>query len=564
MASVFKRGGRKNRDGRYLGCFRDENGDRVTRCTGTTDKDSALKIAERWEDDAALRRAGLIDRAAERHAEENRRPLADHVREYIEHCRHVGQDKMHVWNKEYQLNRIMEKMKAERLSDLEPNRVEAYLRSLIAEGKSYRTHNHNRTTILAFYQWCVESGKAASNILKIVPALNDAKDRRRVRRAMSDAELGALLAVPEVIESGRDLYYLFAALSGIRVKAVKAATWGDVDLDGGSIRVKVGNAKGKREDAYFPLHPQLAARLREIKSPFFRATDRVFRSVPTVVTFHRDCTRAKIARYDAEGRQLDRHALRTTCGTRLAKSGVSPQLAMKAMGHTDMRVTLKHYTDLRIHDVAQAVAMVPDVEAIPLAAAIQVEALATGTDNQTLAISAQRQAQRTGGETCLPMATHGDTLPPTANPITTPCHPAQVSYNATIGDDGRHGATHGDKIERNANNDKDLRAISSVGYDTNSKSPGKIKLFCIPPNQRAAHLTARSAAQRRQLIDAILSRLPDLDNESLAELLDAIIEASQTPRPTDADAPGATEGHREGQGHPRSAGGVPGVSGSEI
>jgi hypothetical protein len=45
MASVFKRGGRKNRTGRYIASYFNENGGRITRSTGTSDKDVAEQIA---------------------------------------------------------------------------------------------------------------------------------------------------------------------------------------------------------------------------------------------------------------------------------------------------------------------------------------------------------------------------------------------------------------------------------------------------------------------------------------------------------------------------------------
>lgn len=50
---------------------------------------------------------------------------------------------------------------------------------------------------------------------------------------MTENELSKLLAV----SNARRLYYLFAYYTGLRVKAAKAATWGDVDFDAATIRV---------------------------------------------------------------------------------------------------------------------------------------------------------------------------------------------------------------------------------------------------------------------------------------------------------------------------------------
>ncbi|MGA2583189.1 MAG: tyrosine-type recombinase/integrase [Tepidisphaeraceae bacterium] len=191
---------------------------------------------------------------------------------------------------------------------------------------------------------------------------------------MTPAQLGDLISVC----GQRRTYYLFAYYTGIRVKAAKAATWGDVDFDGAMIRVKVGNAKGKIEDVYHPIHPALLRELIAIKPMDAKGADKIFTHVPTVVTFHRDCKRAGIPRFDEEGRQLDRHALRTTLGTHLAQYGVLPQQAMKVLGHSDVRITMKHYTALRISDTAKAVQSLPTIQAT--VAVETVAAVATGTD----------------------------------------------------------------------------------------------------------------------------------------------------------------------------------------
>lgn len=361
MASVFKRGGRRNRRGHYHASYCDEHGKRVERSTRTSDHDAARQIASKWEADVALRRQGVVSSSQARFADENRRPLSEHLAEYLAHCEHVGQERVHRANKKTQLTKLVDGIGATRLSDLEPNRVERYLAGLTKSGKSHRTHNQHRAAAVSFIEWCVEQGRIGSNVLRILPTLNEAKDRRRVRKALSEDELRRLLGVA----GDRQRYYLFAYYTGLRVKACRAATWGDVDLDSATIRVKAANAKGKREDLYLNLHPKLVEELRKAKPVFTLATSKLFAFVPTVRTFHRDCERAKIDRYDDEGRQLDRHALRTTLGTHLARAGVLPQQAMRLLGHTDVRITMKHYTDLRLADTAKALAELPNIEPSP-------------------------------------------------------------------------------------------------------------------------------------------------------------------------------------------------------
>lgn len=284
MASIYKRGGRKNREGKYTASYFDENGKRVERSTGTSDRDAAHQIAARWETEVALKRLGIIDPALARVKDHNATPIGTHVTAYLDHCEHIGQDKVHRKNKRTQLFALVAGIRASRLADLEPNRVETYLRTLVTAGKSARTHNQHRTTAVSFAEWCVESGRMTTNTRTIVPTLNEAKDRRLVRRALTEGELARLVAVSQ----HRRAYYVLAAFTGLRVKAVKAIVWADVNLDAGEIRVRASNAKGKRDDVFFALHPQVVDELRRIKphraSPWTRCSQQSRRSAPFTAT----------------------------------------------------------------------------------------------------------------------------------------------------------------------------------------------------------------------------------------------------------------------------------------
>jgi hypothetical protein len=58
-------------------------------------------------------------------------------------------------------------------------------------------------------------------------------------------------------------------------------------------------------------------------------------------------------------RLIDIHALRHTFGTHLSASGVHPRTAMAAMRHRRMELTMVHYTDPTLLDVAGAVNALP-------------------------------------------------------------------------------------------------------------------------------------------------------------------------------------------------------------
>ena len=71
--------------------------------------------------------------------------------------------------------------------------------------------------------------------------------------------------------------------------------------------------------------------------------------------------KTRIVTPDAEGRVVDLHVVRTTLGTKLARSGVAPPVAMRLLRHSDYRTTLKHYTALLLADTAAVVNGLPSV-----------------------------------------------------------------------------------------------------------------------------------------------------------------------------------------------------------
>ncbi len=102
---------------------------------------------------------------------------------------------------------------------------------------------------------------------------------------------------------------------------------------------------------------------------------RIFASIPTMKR-HKDILAAAGIDFDAGHGRADFHALRHTLGTILSKAGVAPRVAMELMRHTDLRLTMKVYTDPRVFDLSGAVESLPGVEEVAQAKA------ATGTDGK--------------------------------------------------------------------------------------------------------------------------------------------------------------------------------------
>ena len=265
-----------------------------------------------------------------------------------------------------------------------------------------------------------------TNPLKAVAKADEARDRRRVRRALDDDELARLLAVAG--DRGRRAWYLAAALAGLRKGDLRRLTWADVDFDAGVIDVRGG--KSGRDDA-IPLHPALADELLPMRG---MPAARVFPTVVTDVTRLGDFLRAGLATRepvldaagkpqlkpfgkgrsrrmvpvtairvtpDGQGRIVDLHAMRTTLGTNLARAGVAPQVAREIMRHGDYRTTLKHYTALHVRDAAAALSQVavPSVESRGVRRAAVGAAVGAATGTLTGANGRESaRSNRAGGE----------------------------------------------------------------------------------------------------------------------------------------------------------------------
>ncbi len=367
----------------WIASWYDHDGKRRQRSTRTTDRAAAERILAKHVADTALRRDGVIDSKADRFAEEGRKPLTVHVAAYIAHCWHAGHAPHHVNQKESQLAAIVEGTRATRLGDLTADALEGHLAGMKERGLSARSLNFTRQIAVAFMAWCLRTGRVDHNALRTVPKQDESRDRRRVRRPLTDDELTRLLSVAR--DRGREAWYLAAALAGLRKGDLHRLTWADVDFTENTLTVRHG--KAKRIDV-IPMHPQLAEALHERRQRFPGVPSaRVWSDVVTDRTRLKDFLRAGIATVvpvldtegnavvvdgkpkvrisveDEDGRVIDLHALRTTLGTRLARAGVTPQVAQRIMRHSDYRTTLKHYTVLGLTDTAAAMDRLPGVDA---------------------------------------------------------------------------------------------------------------------------------------------------------------------------------------------------------
>ena len=195
--SLFKRSGR----GPWIAAWFDHDGRRRERSTKTTDRAAAERVLAKRVADAALRREGVVDASRDRFAVEARRPIGEHAEAYAASCERVGHAPRHVIQKRRHLERLIEGQRLARLSDLTADALERHLATMKTDGLSARSVNFARQIAVAFAGWLVKTGKLEVNPLRVVAKLDESRDRRRVRRPLTDDELARLLAVAR--ERGR-------------------------------------------------------------------------------------------------------------------------------------------------------------------------------------------------------------------------------------------------------------------------------------------------------------------------------------------------------------------------
>jgi integrase len=418
----------------YVAKYRDGAGVVRVEATGCRDEQAARQVLADLERQAELIRAGVMTTAEAATGEHSGRPIAGHFDAYLTHLEAAGSSAKHRYEVRRQLDQIAADCRFGRLADLDAGAVERWLIRRVAEGMSGRTRNTYLAAATAFANWCVEENRLTVNPFARIARANEDADRRRIRRALDEAELGMLLdaacrrplldamtirhgkrkgqavarlndAVRERLDLlGREraLVYKTFLLTGLRRGELASVTVGQLHLDGpvaflsldaGDEKSGEGNDLALREDLAADLGGWLADKLRRLQEEARQARDPIPARLPAdtllftvpvelVKILNRDLRLAGIPKRDDRGRTLDVHALRHTFGTHLSKSGVTPRTAQAAMRHSTIDLTMNVYTDPKLLDVGAALDALP---ALPLGGgqaegdALQV----TGTDGGT-------------------------------------------------------------------------------------------------------------------------------------------------------------------------------------
>jgi len=306
---------------------------------GVADKQVAQQKLNKLIQELEHESAGLIPAKAEREAAQS--PLLDLVSEYVNELTILGRSADHLRHVNTRLRRLVRECRWTRLADVTPASFQMWRKE---QGtKAPKTLNEYLATLSAFWTWLRKQSRVSVNPFELVERTDTRGKERVQRRALSDAQAIQLLQ----IAGKNQLAYMLPLYAGLRRNEVKTLRWSNLMLgeSGGLLRIHAAVNKNRKEQA-LPLHHELAKALQQHKPSDGKTDDLVVANgVPKMKEFRRDLKKAGIPFLDERGHRMDYHALRTTFITRLSTMKVHPRLAMELARHSDMRLTMKTYTD---------------------------------------------------------------------------------------------------------------------------------------------------------------------------------------------------------------------------
>ena len=280
----------------YSAKLRDGSGIVREVATGCRDESAARSVLTDLEKRADKVRSGLRSAAEDAVVDHRDTSLDQHFAAYLTHLEAEGTSPAHRGNVNRSLRRVAADCRFFKLADLARESVERWLVAQANEGMGARTRNTYRAALVAFGNWCVDTGRLLSNPFAALPKADERAGVRRQRRALSEDELRRLLDVArrrplldtmtvrrgkrrgEAIAELRDetrrrlerlgweraLIYKTLVLTGLRKGELASLTVGQLVLDANPPCLVLDAADEKnRQGSTIPLRTDLAADLRE-------------------------------------------------------------------------------------------------------------------------------------------------------------------------------------------------------------------------------------------------------------------------------------------------------------
>ena len=286
-------------------------------------------------------------------------PITQHIDEYRDSLERQGKAERYYDLVHARLTRVAKDCGWLTLRQVSPDDMERFLAGLKAEGLAPKTINEFLGATKSFIRWCIRTRRMAGNPLEGIENTANPRNAENDKAALTPKQAKALLDVA----GPRRLLYYVAMRTGLRRGELMALQWGDLHLNAPRphIVLRAAATKARRADTV-PLREDVARELRAAKPADAVPTDNVFEDVPRMRAMKKDFVAAGIPEMDAYAKVYCFHSLRVTFGTWLAQAGTAPRVHMELLRHTDMKLTMRFYTDPRLLDTARAVEDLPDLD----------------------------------------------------------------------------------------------------------------------------------------------------------------------------------------------------------
>lgn len=179
----------------YTAKYRDGTGIVREVATGCRDESAARSVLGELERRAEMVKGGIVSAAEDAMMGHQATPITEHVDTYLQSLESAGRALEHRNNCARAIRRIVADCRFSTLSDLRRESLEYWLLSQTKSGMGARTRNLYRGAIVSFCNWCLETGRLASNPFLNVEKANEKTDVRRQRRSLTEVELCRLLEV---------------------------------------------------------------------------------------------------------------------------------------------------------------------------------------------------------------------------------------------------------------------------------------------------------------------------------------------------------------------------------
>lgn len=348
----------------------DHTGRRRKRSSRTTDKKTAERILAKKIADAALRREGVIDASQDSFRDSATRPVELHLHDFAAKLRVADRGEQHITT----TIKYIESFGWSTLADITADSANRRTNELRKDGCGSRTIQAYLTAAKSFTRWLSKNGKLAFDPLMIVDKPNPNAKRKHRRRALLREEFPWLLDAARagpvrlgMSGSERALLYSVAVQTGLRSGELRSLTRGNLFLSATPpyITCEAGSAKNRKACRQF-ITTDLANELIAHVARLPMSRRHVFAMPPkedVVEMFRADMAEARkkwlgsnppqerteslfLTLSDADGKTLDFHSLRHSCGAWLALAGVYPKLIQSIMRHSTMELTMMTYGHL--------------------------------------------------------------------------------------------------------------------------------------------------------------------------------------------------------------------------